>query len=207
MTNDDRLAAVSMAMEPYRRNGKGGESVGGLMTKPHSSLHSKGYHVADVLVRKNGVIAWSADDGMFNNIHQYIAAEAFAPSGTVRARVLASDEYEGFCRTGVKHLRDWLEENFGVTLFSVPAREGSNKITHITINPDYVVSEEDGLTVRDLALERETRLMGGNVNAAYHKLGRMMGSDGARELLRSKVVETTQYDLPAPKRESIEDQS
>lgn len=210
MTLNDRVAALSLAKEPQKRDGKGGENIGGLAINKKNGSGAYGEAVAGLLLRNNGVYSWDMNDPIngissFDNIHQAMAADIYAPGGSLKERVLAGEEYESDVRSGIGTLSRWLDDQFGVPLFRCKKPGYGNKVAVVTVNPDVVVDEDTGKTAAELQYERDKDTVRGQVKAAYKRIGRQFGETTAAMALREAVSQAVSGHLPAPKRERLED--
>jgi hypothetical protein len=198
MTNDDRISVLSLAKEvpvlvEDPDTGKK-KNFGGLGYDKKGSKGPYGADVSDLLERGNGTYRWDMDcprNGLeqFDNIHQAMAADAYAPGGRQKDRMLTGDDRENDIRSGVKTLAKWLDEVWGVTLYrcTSPDRR-KNQVVVITIHPDLIVDPATGATAMEYQRQRDEKAVDGQIRAALRRQARIEGAR-IRETFRLKVDE------------------
>jgi hypothetical protein len=221
MTYEDQTAAMRLytedqkmddilkaAQEPHDRTDKSGSrlNVGGLYYKRQDGREPNGAIVADYLLSIGGTLYWDVEDpvngkGTFDNIYQLMAAAIFAPGGTVRERVEASQEHENDVRTGVSTLAKWMYDQFGAILYRTKLPNSGNLMRCITVDPEKVCNPDTGETASQLYEQQATKGLKGQAAASLKKLAVIKGEDQARlqilEMVRSEVVR----ELPRPRRD------
>jgi len=201
MTRSELIARLGQTLKPQERTDitlDTGEvvcrNVGGVQMKKMDG--SKGY-VADaaaLLFRNNGTFTWDVMDplngsGTFNNIYEYAAAEIYAPGGSLRSRMEASQDYVHEARTGFTSLSKYLDEVHGMTLFRTPSnvKGYKSKTDIITIIPDLIV-RDNGDTAKMVQMSKDTQQIRGTVKSAFTRIGRQDGEVKARTVL-NKIVD------------------
>jgi hypothetical protein len=205
MTNDDKMAALSLAVKQQDRDS--GRNLGGLKLNRQNGDEVFGVQAAALLCARNGSLIWDRrcpvnGIGTFNTIYEYAAAEVYAEGGTVRSRVHAAQEYGEQMRSGFNTLSRWLLEQWGIVLFRCKesASGSGNHITTITVHADLVVNELTGETAEQVQRKRDVDGLTGQANAAYARLARMGAPDVARAAIRDAVESCLQGPLPEPRR-------
>lgn len=202
MTNDDRFAALTLALEPYQRDGKGGASIGGLAMNKREG-HGFAYEAAELLANNHGTINWDMEHpltgrGTFRNIYEYMAAMAYAPGADLRTQMEAGEEYAHRMKTGVNTVRSWIEETWGILLYACTTK-GKN-ISVLTIYGDLEINEDTGETAAERQVTRDLNALSGQAGAAYTRIGRVHGEKAAITAMKQAVKSATETKLPQPKR-------
>lgn len=209
MTNDDRLSVLSLAKElPVLAEdpdtGKK-KNFGGLGYKKNGDKGPYGTDVSDLLYRYNGTYHWDMDDPkngleQFDNIYQAMAADAYAPGGRQKDRMLTGDEREDDMRSGVKTLAKWLDDLWGATLYRCTSPDRlKNQVVVITVHPDLIVDSATGSTAMEYQRKRDEKAVSGQITAALRRQARMEG-DRVREAFQLKVDEMiNKFELEAPR--------
>lgn len=211
MTNDDRMSALDLAMESQSRVrsdvNPDGLNIGGLAFNKKDG-DPFGSDAAQLLISNNGSFIWDMRDDInglssFDNIHQYAAAEIYAPNGSLRARIEASQQYENAARAGINSLAKWLVDVWGVPLFRLKEPGSGNKITVITVRPDYE-DPHTGKTAADLLREKDRKQIEGQVGAARKRLARQFDESDVANILRGAVETALTKQLAPPRVKRLE---
>lgn len=201
LTNNDRNSAISLATEPQSRDPESKLNVGGLAIKKTDGTGAYGADVAAYLWSKNGTIVWDIDDpingsGCYENIYQLIAADIYAPGANQRTRIEVSGEQESTVRSGVTSLAKWLDQQWELPMFRSKGASSGNRITVITVHPDFVIDEHTGLTAMESQRQRDRKAIEGQTKAAFRRLGREEGEDAARVSLYEIFSRAIASNLP-----------
>jgi hypothetical protein len=205
MTNDDRISALSLAVENQTRDPETRENIGGLMIKKSNGKGAYGADVSDFLWNHNGTYVWDIDDmryglEVYDNIYQAIAAEIHAPGAKAGVRRDIGREYEADIRSGFQTLKKWLDEQWGVPLYRCKTPDSKNQVSVITVHPDFVVDPNTGETAKESQRRRDKNALLGQTRST---LKQMMRDDGeqVRQALGDELAKAVlNYTPPQPKR-------
>lgn len=206
MTNDDRIAALALALDYQRRDGRGGDNIRGLRlsTRDGKPFNAAGFEVASLLYENNGTIHWDKNDekngtDVFDNIFEFMAAERFGKNARPRVRMELGQEYESLMRAGVNNLDKWLLDKFGMALYRVTRKVGERGLDTITVHDDYIVDEDRGTTAKQLAYRREQTKVKGQMQSTFKRMNAMEGENVARNTLIRAASEVAAMKPSQPK--------
>lgn len=195
MNTSDRMAALELSQEKQQREDF--LNVGGLRIRKADGGESDGFLFGGLLLTNNGTLIWDIDDPIngltsFNNIYQYAAAEVMSEAGSIRDRIEMSQMHEQNMRSGAASFAKWMEQQWGIPIFRCKSSGSGNKITAITVDPDFIVDEVTGMTAEASQRDRDTKAIKGQANAAFLRIGRAaarkQGSNAAGEQVAQRVL-------------------
>lgn len=198
----------NMLREAGESHSRGGNThnVGGLRYRRQDGREPNGAIVAEHLLSIGGTMYWDVTDsatgkGVFDNLYQMMAADIFAPGGTVRERVEASQEHENDVRTGVSTLAKWMYDQFGAILYRTKLPDTGNLMRCITVDPEHVANPATGETAASLYEEQAIKGLKGQAAASLRKLAAIKGEDNARLHILEMIRNTVVQELPHPRRD------
>lgn len=153
----------------------------------------------EFLISREGTIAW---DGPLNcpfgytSIWEYCAGEYHGAGTRAMEKARLAKEFAADMKNGFNRLKERLFEEHGIVLLMIPRIVNDLKIAIITADPEYVVSES--LTAGQIQLERDQKLVKGQLTASHSRMSGLDGADSARHVLSRVFDEVIASPVPTP---------
>jgi len=175
---------------------------GGKVGNGDSGTDTYGVAVVKVLSDNNDQYLWNPEDpfngvGTFNNIYQALAADMYAPNGSIKDRVKAGEDYEKCARRGIAAVREWLARH-NLTLFACTHPEHGSRVVQLTLDPHCIVNEK-GETAFEVQYSRDANAAKGALRSMYRKQVAVLGKVNATKALTQVLAdlnEATVKSLP-----------
>jgi hypothetical protein len=188
-----KLNATIQAASKYAH--KRGEAERSEVRKEWSLIHAAAF-----LNRCNGVIDWVGKEKCpfgYNTIWEYCAGEYFGADKKPNQKAAAVLEREVEMKNGFNRLRERLLEEWGMVLLMVPRKVDDQRIVVITLNNDYVVNLS-GQTASEIQLEKDSKLLRGQVKSSFNRTARLLGVDETKQSIDCMLETLCSQDIPAP---------